>query len=386
MAEKKRNARGAGTIRQRKDGRWEARFVVGVDPGTGKDIRRSIYAPTQKEARRKMTEAIAALDRNDYKDPCKMTVGQWLDIWKAEYLGGIKDNTAVGYERKIDQRIKPAMGAVRLDALNPHTVQKFYNSLTADGLAPKSVKNIHGILHKALQQAVKLNYIRANPTEGCTLPRIVKKELKPLDEAQSRAFLAVIKGHRFEVLFTVALFTGMREGELLGLMWDCVDFERGTILVDKQLLINRKNGNQYELSTTKNTKSRTITAAPWIMQLLRQHKAQQAAQRLKAGPCWEDSGLVFTNALGGHLAIPTVYKQFRAVAESIGRHDARFHDLRHSYAVAALRAGDDPKTVQENLGHYTAAFTLDVYAHVTEQMKQDSAQRMEGYIKSVLRL
>ena len=207
--------------------------------------------------------------------------------------------------------------------------------------------------------------------------------MAPLDEEQIRAFLQAIQGQRFETLFTVTLFTGLREGEVLGLTWDCVDFIKGTILVSKQLQREKKKGGAYVFAPLKNDKTRMITPAPWVLQLLRTHRAKQAELRLKAGPLWEDSGLVFTNEFGHHLAIHTVYKDFKKEAAAIGRPDARFHDLRHSYAVAAIRSGDDIKTVQGNLGHATAAFTLDVYGHVTEQMKQASAARMEGYIKDV---
>ena len=122
------------------------------------------------------------------------------------------------------------------------------------------------------------------------------------------------------------------------------------------------------------------------MQLLKRHKAAQAEQRLKAGELWEDTDFVFTNEVGHHLAIHTIYKDFKKVVTAIGCPNIRFHDLRHAYAVAAIRSGDDIKTVQGNLGHATAAFTLDVYGHVTDQMKQESAQRMEKYIKDVLDL
>ena len=391
MPGSKRGARGGGSIRKRKDGRWEARFTIGIDPGTGKDLRKSVYATTQKEARKKMTEALAALDQGDYQEPSRMSVGKWLDIWTEEYLGGIKPSTAFIYKEQIRLHIKPAMGAVKLQELNPHFVQRFYNALgepaeSRPALSAKTVKNIHGILHKALQQAVAIGYIRSNPTEFCSLPRIVKKELTPLDEAQSKAFLQEIQGQRFEVLFTVTLFTGMREGEALGLMWNCVNFEDGTILIDKQLQQDKSANGTYVFTSPKNGKSRTITPAPWVMQLLRRHHLQQTEQRLKIGPAWEDSGLVFVNELGGHLAFRTVNKDFKRAVTAIGRPDARFHDLRHSYAVAAIRSGDDIKTVQGNLGHATAAFTLDVYGHVTERMKHESANRMESYIKSVLDL
>lgn len=389
-------AAGTGTIRKKtvtRNGKeytfWEARYTAGTDPGTGKQIQRSISGKTQKEVAKKLKEVTASLDAGTYIAPSKMTVGEWLDIWARDYLGGVKPFTVASYTATIKNHIKPALGAIRLEALNAHTIQSFYNSLgkpkgDKPGLSPKTVKNVHGVLHKALKQAVLIGYIRSNPADACTLPRIEKKQIKPLDEEQSRRFLEAIKGHRLEDLFTVTLFTGMREGEVLGLTWNCVDFEKGLILINKQLQREKKKGGAYIFAPLKNDKARTITPAPWVMQLLRTHRSKQNEQRLRAGELWEDSSLVFTDELGHHLAIHTVYSAFKKVAASIGCPDARFHDLRHSYAVAAIRSGDDIKTVQGNLGHATAAFTLDVYGHVTDQMKRESAQRMEQYIKSVL--
>lgn len=244
MAKNNRNAAGSGTIRKKavlRNGKeytyWEARYTEGYDPGTGKQIQRSVSGKTQKEVAQKLKAATAAIDTGTYIAPSKMTVGEWLAVWSADYLGGVKPFTEVSYKGHIRNHIKPALGAIRLEALNTHTIQRFYNDLgqphdDAPGLSAKTVKNIHGILHMALQQAVAVGYIRFNPTDACTLPRIVKKELTPLDEEQSKAFLQAIKGHRFEVLFTVTLFTGMREGEVIGLCWNCVDFEKGTILIE----------------------------------------------------------------------------------------------------------------------------------------------------------
>ena len=392
MAEKKkRRARGEGSIRQRKDGTWEARFVTGVDPGTGKDIRKSVYGRTQKEVRQKMTAAIAALDQDDYREPCKMTLAQWLDIWSAEYLKGVKPTTVLNYTQHIRNHIKPAMGAVKLEALNAHTVQKFYNQLGEEhdgepALSPKTVKNIHGVLHKALNQAVMLGYMRSNPADACTLPRIVQKEIKPLDEDATALFLDAIQGHQYETVFLVTLFTGMRQGEVLGLTWDCVDLDRGTITINKQIQKATGGGSVYNLVPTKNSKGRTITPAPYVMELLREQRRKQAEWRLKAGPCWESGplvNLVFTTELGGHLMPHTVYHNYKKIVASIGLPSARFHDLRHSYAVAAIRSGDDIKTVQGTLGHATASFTLDKYGHVTDQMKRASADRMQKYIDKI---
>ena len=371
---------------------YEARYTQGFDPGSGKQIQRSISGKTQKEVAQKLKAALVALDSGTYIAPCKMTVGEWMDIWSKQYLGGVKESTVAAYNATIRTHIKPGIGAIRLDALDTHLVQSFYNGLREptkdrDAVSPKTVKNVHGILHKALQQAVANSYIRFNPTNSCILPRVEKKELQPLDEAETKLFLDAVKGHRFELLFTFTLFSGLREGEALGLTWDRVDFMRGTILISKQLQKEKKAGGEFRLVSLKNDKPRRITPAPWVMQLFRDRKLQQYEHKEKAGAAWSNPmNLVFTNELGGNLIPQTVVRHFKEIVASIGRPEARFHDLRHSYAVASLRSGDDIKTVQGNLGHATAAFTLDVYGHVTNQMQEASAVRMEAYIKGILNL
>lgn len=391
MAKKKRRANGEGNIRLREDGIYEARIVTGHDPGTGKAIRKSFYAKKQGDVRKKLTEARSALDRDDYKEPCKMTLAQWLDIWQDTYLVDVKPRTAVDYRNNIRKHLKPALGAVKLEALATHTIQQFYKNFVESvdeggkGLSPKTLRNVHLVLHRALQQAVLLKYIRSNPTDACTLPPIEKKEIKPLDEDEMACFLQATAGHRFEIIYIVTLFTGMRKGEVLGLTWDCVDFAVGTITINKQLQADTKNGREYHLVSTKNGRGRVITPAPFVMELLKAQRRKQSEWRLKAGPLWEDTGLVFTNELGLHLSPHTVFNHFKRIVESIGLPNTRFHDLRHSYAVAAIQAGDDIKTVQGNLGHATASFTLDVYGHVTDQMKRESANRMQKYIDSIKR-
>lgn len=386
----RKSASGAGSIRKktvRRNGKdyvyWEGRYTIGYDPGTGKQLQKTISGKTQREVAEKLRSSTADLDRGTYIAPSKMTVGQWLDIWSETYFGSIKPRTQEIYNGSIRVHIKPAIGAIRLEEVNAHTIQKFYNDCAAKGLSAKSVKNIHGVLHRALQQAVLIGYLRYNATTACVLPRVRREELKPLDDYQIAAFLKEIKGDRLEMLMTLTLFTGLRQGEVMGLTWDCVDFFRGTITVNKQLQYKHCGKGEYQMQPTKNGKSRVIVPATFVMNMLRQHRAAQAQERLAAGSAWEDAGLVFTDELGHHLKTWTVYRNFKQTAAKIGRPDARFHDLRHSYAVAAIRAGDDIKTVQGNLGHATAAFTLDVYGHVTDQMKQESAARMDRYIQYV---
>ena len=399
MASSKKSAAGCGNIRKKvvkKNGKeypyWEARYTVGYNPGTGKQIQKSITGKTQKEVAQKLKELTAALDAGTYIAPNKTTVGQWLDTWQAEYLGAVKLSTVSSYQATIKNHIKPGLGAIKLESLTTQDIQEFYNSrLKGDekreSLSPKTVKNIHGVLHKALHQAMLNGLIRNNPSDACVLPKATKKKVKPLNEEQIAALLKALKGHKYENLILTALFTGLREGEVCGLQWDCVNLESGAILVDKQLQSIRKSvrgdRDKYALVPTKNGKERYLTVAPFVVELLKKEKSKQDNNRKLFEGDYEDSGLVFTDEIGRRITPQAAYRAFKLVVTELGFETARFHDLRHSFAVASLRSGDDVKTVQENLGHATSAFTLDVYGHVTEQMKVESANRMEAFIQSV---
>ena len=251
--QKTKGAKGGGTICQRPDGRWEARYTLGIDPGTGKQIQKSVYGKTQKEVRQKLTAITAEIDSGTYQEPCKMTVNEWLDIWLKDYQIGVKDSTAYLYERQAKLYLRPALGNIPLETLKAHTVQRLYNSLSQEhdgqpALSAKTIKNIHGVLHKALQQAVLLNYIRYNPTTACVLPKIVKKEIHPLTDQQTAQLLNLLKGSKYEIPLTVDLFTGLREGELLGLGWEHIDFQAGTLTVKRQLRREQKMGGEYSFS------------------------------------------------------------------------------------------------------------------------------------------
>lgn len=339
-----RAAHGMGTLRKKtvlRNGQpytyWEGRVTTGYDPGTGRQVQRSFSGKTQREVREKMQAVAVEVNNGTYTEPTKLTVGQWLDIWQETYLNGIKPRTVAVYESDIRLHIKPALGAIRLEALSVHAIQNFYNSLVKGGkgkrpLSAKTVKNIHGVLHHALKQAVANGLLRSNPANACSLPRIEKKELQPLDEEDIAAFLKEIKGHRFEAIFMVTLFTGMREGEVLGLTWDCVDFDNGTLLINKQLQLHQEIGMAaYELASPKNGRSRTIAAAPTVMAVLKQRRCTQIQHQLLAGEVWSNpDGLVFTDEIGGHLTKSAVYRAYKTVVAAIGRPDARFHDVRHS--------------------------------------------------------
>lgn len=250
-------------------------------------------------------------------------------------------------------------------------------------LSPKTVKNVHGVLHRALEQAKKIGYIRINPSDAAITPRVEKKQVDALEADDVSVFLRAINGTKYEYPLFVAVFTGLRQGELLGLTWDCVDFNRGLLLINKQH--NRAKGEkEFCFSSLKNDKIRTLTPADEVMDILRKQQRKQEMWKKQFGSEWSNpDNLVFTTETGRFIHNVILYQNFKRIMAKLGKPDLRFHDLRHTYAVNSLRAGDDIKTVQENLGHATAAFTLSTYAHATPGMKRESANRMSQFIQSV---
>lgn len=391
----KKNAQGAGTIRKRSDGRWEAWYTVGFDPATGKQRQKSIYGKTQKEVRERLAEITTELDDGTYIEPSKMTLEAWMEVWLEDYMFDKKWSTIKHYKAQAKAHILPTLGKVPLSQLDPHRIQSFYNSLLRgcwkkQPLNPKRVRNVHGILSKCLSTAVKLEYLRRNPAEVVTLPWVERKEIQPLTDAQVGALVAAIGSDGYGTLLKVVVFTGLRLAEAIGLTWDCVDFEKRRLTINKQLQKRPLAEGGFTFTPLKNDKTRVNAPAPFVLELLRQWRQTQAENWLKAGWEWQgwksekerQTAVVFTT----HLHPQTVYIHSKKFATEIGAPNARVHDLRHTFAVLSLQNGDDVKTVQGNLGHATAVFTLDVYGHVSEKMKEDSAARMEGYIKGIANL
>lgn len=324
--------------------------------------------------------------------------------------------TVKSYRSQVENHIKPALGHIRLSQLHPHIIQKFYNQLQIDGckvpkkdsdgelvrengnivyeyvpMSAKSIRNIHGILSKALSTAVKLQYIRSNPAELVTLPRVQRKELSPLMDAQVKDFLTAVEKDRFSLILKTILFTGLRIGEACGLTWDCIDFSAGTIKVYRQLQKRPAKDGGLVFATPKNSKTRIIKPAPFVMQYLAEQQKHQLAQRLAMGEDWigwstqeeRKTALVFTMENGSGINPATLWRHFKNIVKEIGVPECRVHDLRHTFAVLSLQNGDDVKTVQSNLGHATASFTLDVYGHVSDKMREESAARMQAYFNSL---
>lgn len=419
MANRKcvRAAQGAGTIRKKTVMRkgqsytyWEARVTTGRDPGTGKQVQKSFTGKTQKEVREKMQAAAVEVNNSSYLEPSKLTLAQWLDIW-LDSLYSQKPGTIRHYRAQIEAHIKPKIGALKLADLQKSDFDRFYKYLLTSGketkkkdpssgkmvvvarapLSQKSVKNIHVILKAAIGAAIDEGKLQTDPMRKVEFKTPPKPEIHPLDDEQVKAYLAAVEADPLALMLKFILFTGLREGEAMGLTWDCVNFRTGQITIRQQLQDLGKANGGMTIVPTKNSKVRVLTPAPSVLYLLKQQQAKQLEDRFRAGDTWtgwqtEDArkkALVFTNAFGGCFRPKTVYQHNRKIAAAAGIDSCRVHDLRHTFAVLSLQNGDDVKTVQSNLGHATAAFTLDVYGHVTDRMKSESAARMEAYIKSI---
>ena len=333
-----KRANGEGNIRKRKDGLWEARYISGKDEN-GKIIRKSIYGRTQKEVARKLNAVTCDINTGVYIEPEKMTVSEWAKIWLAEYNKSVKQATLAQYDYQVRCHIKPGIGSLRLQKVTAPMLQKFMNERAEGTLSPKSCRNLHGVLHKLFDQAIRCGYIKNNPVGAVQIPRVEKKEMNILSDEYLKKFLEEIKGKPHEDLFYFAVFTGMRQGEVLGLTWDCIDFDKGLITVNKQLCRVREYGQEgrYEFGSCKNGKTRILAPAKNVFACLKRVKAEQSANKLKYGRAFQnDMNLVFTNELGQHLFPVPITACFKRRVTAIGRPEVRFHDLRHTFATISL--------------------------------------------------
>jgi len=326
-----------------------------------------------------------------------MTLSDWMDLWYKEYTFDKKYSTLKGYKAQINKHIRPGIGKYNLSQLNPMILQRFFNHLSEPNekgkvLSPKSIKNVYIILSGILEQAVENEMISKNPCKKVKLPKVYNKQITPLTDKQVKDFLEIISTDEiYGTILRVIVFTGLRLGEAMGLTWDCVDFEKGALNINKQLQRRPQKDGGSTLTSVKSGKPRILKPAPFVMQLLKIRYTEQIMQKQRSEDLWlawsneeeHKKALVFTNLQGGYLIPKRVYLHFKSAAVAIGAPDARVHDLRHTYAVLSLQNGDDIKTVQENLGHASAAFTLDVYGHVSDRMKKESANRMEEYIRNL---
>jgi len=361
-----KRANGEGSVYRRKsDGRWVG--SLSLPDGT----RKVVYGKKQSEVIAKIDEALHDLRRGTLTTGPNVTVQEYMEQWLEEiHKPTVKLSTHKNYRELLVNYIVPGLGRIKLHALTPQQVQAFYSKKLSDGLSPKTINNIHGLLHKALSNAVKWNMLPRNVCDAVTPPRIPRKEKTVLTIEQAYTLLRQLKNHRMEALFTLAVVTGMRCGELLALRWQDIDLANGSLHVKRT--VNYMKGYGHVESEPKTVKSRRQIRLPlFVVEVLLRHRTRQEEQRRASADAWIERDLVFTTAQGNYIALTTLRRAFNSVLKQAGLPHMRFHDLRHSAATILLSRGTHPKVVQEILGHSQIAMTLDVYSHVLPSMQED---------------
>ena len=374
----KKRANGEGSIRKRKDGRWEGRYTAGHDPATGKTIYKNVLGKTQAEVKEKLKRAIEDSAKLDMSKVGQYTVGQWMDVWFENYAKiKVRPSSHQTYRGYIENHIKPNIGSIPLNKLTSLELQKLYKKLLGNGrverieskkqpkgLSAKTVRNINQIISSALNLAIEQKLILTNPADACALPKLEHREMKTLPVEQLASFLREAKESGVSELYYIELATGMRRGALLGLKWSDIDLEHGNLRVQRQIV--RIDGEIVEAPLKTKNAYRTLPLSADAIDVLK-------TQKKKCG----NSQYVFPSPTGGPISPDSVLHMLHRVLKRAGLPKVRLHDLRHTFATLALQNGVDIKTVSGMLGHFSAGFTLDTYAHVTTATQKEAANTME---------
>ena len=368
---------GEGSITRRKDGLYMARYWV--ETPTGKK-RRTIYGKKgekRQDVADKLAEALGDRSKGLVFEADNVKVGEYLERWLADSVRDtVRPTTFERYEQICRAHIRPALGKTKLKNLTPAHVRGLYREKLDAGLSPRTVQYVHVTLHKALKQAVMDGLIPRNATEAVKPPQVRREEMRLLEPEQVKTLLEAARGDRLEALYVLAVTTGLRQGELLGLKWEDVDLEEGTLRV-RRTLATAKDGPQLTAPKTKGSR-RTVSLTQSATEALRSHLKLQLGEIDGAGSLWRENGLVFASETGEPLDRRNVTThRFKPLLKRAGLPQVRFHDLRHTCATLLLSRNVNPKIVSEMLGHSSIAITLDTYSHVLPNMRDRAAKAME---------
>jgi integrase len=368
--------KGEGSLTQLPDGRWQARVTLGYGPD-GRQRRKAVYGRTRKEAAAKLAALLAQQQRGLPLVPARVTVGQLLDRWLEDCVRpSVRPKTYASYAQLVRHHLAPGLGRVPLAQLQPADVQRFLNQKHAAGLSPRTVQYLHALLRAALGQAERWGLAARNVARLVRPPRVPRAEVPAFTVAEAQQLLAAAAPTRLAALYMLALGLGLRQGELLGLRWADVDLRHGRLTVRSQL---QWLGGRPVLTEPKSARARrTLELPAFVGEALRQHRARQAAERLRAGPYWQETGLVFTTQAGTALEPRNVVRHYHALLARAGLPRRPFHTLRHTAASLLLAHGADLRVVQQVLGHAQVALTANLYAHVLPTLLADAARRLDA--------
>ena len=376
----KRRPSGDGMVRKREDGRWEGRIVAG-HKDNGDSIFRYVYADTQKELTGKLRQHIDLYQGVDLTEQSRMTLGEWLDQWLEATSGTIRPNTMTRYQGTVARHIKPYLGDKPISQVKGKDIQRLYETLakrgnrnTGEGLSSGTVRGIHSMLHEALGAAQQASIIPRNPTEEIEAPKFSYRPKKVLTDKQLDKFMETVRQDAvWYDFFYTELTTGLRRGEICGLMWRDFDENAGTLKILRSVNVPKRG--EMEIGETKTERGRrTIRLPPSTVQRLKERKKHAISQ-------W-----IFPEPLAPEKPVrpSAAYYWMKVLLKEAGLPHIRFHDLRHTFATHALASGVDAKTLSGILGHTNASFTLDTYTHVTPDMQRAASDVVGDFLKNLL--
>lgn len=393
MTTRQRGRRGDGSYRRRGRNSWELKFDGGTDPKTGKRVTYyESFKGTERDARAKLRELTAQVDKAIYIDPAKMLLADYLDQWLDDYArAAVSAKTFERWRELFDLHVKPHIGTMQLSRLQgqPIAIQGLYTTLLkegrrdgAGGLSPRTVLHVHAVLSQALKQAVGWRMLQTNPAENVKPPVPQDAEIETLSPEELGSLLQKAEGTKMYAPVLAAATTGMRRGELLALRWTDIDLDKAELRVE-QSLEETKAGLRIKPPKTKRSR-RTITLPALTVAALRRHRTRQSEERLALGLSGANDWLVFCRYDGEMIRPRNFSKEFARLVKRSGIKHVGLHALRHTHITQLLKSGEHIKLVSERAGHASIAITLQIYSHVIPGMQEDVAKRLDASLRLVL--
>ncbi|MBN2074211.1 MAG: site-specific integrase [Dehalococcoidales bacterium] len=370
-----------GHIVKRSKNSYTIVLSLGRDPVTNKRLQQWVSVKgNKKDAEKRLSELLIQFDTGTFVKPEKQTVSEYLHSWLSDYRQNLAQKTSELYLYLIDKHIIPIIGNIPLSELKTQHLQKLYSKKIDSGLSNVTVQIIHRILHKALKDAVRTNLLYRNVSDYVDKPKVPRRQMKSLSESEVHLLLEYARDTEYYSIFFLALFTGMRRGELLALRWCDIDLDLCTISLTRNLVYIHSNKPEERIQVcdlkTAGSK-RMIALSPSTVSMLREHKAKQVELNEQFGTILNEDRLVFCHADGSPLLPNSVTHAWEKLTRKCGLLGIRLHDTRHTHASLMLKQGVHPKVVQERLGHSSIRLTLDLYSHVTPGIQEAAANRFD---------
>jgi len=360
-----------GHIRRKGQYSWQ----ITIDTGTEPDGRRrryfeTIHSTRKSDAQKRLNELLVSQEKGVYSPPGRLTVAEHLNNWLAGYVRvNCSIRTLDAVQSIAEHHLIPALGNTQLKHLHPQAIQAYYGK-ACEHLSARTVHYHHRILKQSLKYAVRQGYLGRNPCELVDPPSPRKKPMRTLTPSELEVLLENASSNQFYPVIYTAVSTGLRQAELLGLMWRSIDLDYLSISVN-QVLYKRRGVCQFNEPKTSHSRRR-VSMTPKLALFLREYKLERERLYQQLGKELTLDSLVFANVEGKPLDPGVLTHNFARIAKRAGLENVRFHDLRHTFASLMLLRGAKPKVISEALGHSSVAFTMDVYSHIIEGMQEDA--------------